>query len=399
MRLAVVTPLDSNATGVAGYSLDLLPHLAEAAQHPIHVFTGGALVRSGPGWYCHPITDLPWQVGDFDLLIYQMGNSPAHDFMAPYLFEYPGLVVLHDVSLHFFFARQAQQGYAARYFRALSYADGLAGTAVGRAFLKQSFPVGYPDYLASEWLAARSLGVIVHSQHAAQLLRRRCPVARMEVIPMPIPVPPLISQAEARQRLGVRDGIYLLMVFGMLNHSKQPMAILEAVSCLRAAGVPVQIAFVGRENGTFQLRPEAERLGLQQSVLALDFVDDRAMVQCWLAAADVGLGLRSAYWGETSAAALRMLSAGLPMIVNAVGAFDELPATACLKIASNNADLAATLTSILQDLYRRPDRRAAMSLAARTYIKETHDPAFAAARYVDFAKQVVGASDVVTTSE
>ena len=35
-----------------------------------------------------------------DRVIYQMGNAWCHDYMWPYLFRWPGLVVLHDAHLH-----------------------------------------------------------------------------------------------------------------------------------------------------------------------------------------------------------------------------------------------------------------------------------------------------------
>jgi glycosyltransferase involved in cell wall biosynthesis len=205
-----------------------------------------------------------------------------------------------------------------------------SGTAVGPRFLKLPFRVDILTFW-SEWLAARSVGVIVHSRHAATMLQQRCPAACLEVIPMPIPVPALVPQADARRQLNVGDESYLLVVFGILNHSKNPIAILEAVGRLSTAGIPVKVVFIGRENGSFRLKAEVERLGLQEIVTGLDFVDDLAIVRHWLAAADVGLGLRSMYWGETSASTLRMLASGLPMIVNAVGAFDELPDAARLE--------------------------------------------------------------------
>ena len=36
----------------------------------------------------------------YDLVVYQLGNSRAHDFMWSFLFRYPGLLVLHDAQVH-----------------------------------------------------------------------------------------------------------------------------------------------------------------------------------------------------------------------------------------------------------------------------------------------------------
>lgn len=50
MRLAMVTPLDPRATGVADYSLDLLPYLAQIAPAEIFVYSNDPM-QSGKDGY------------------------------------------------------------------------------------------------------------------------------------------------------------------------------------------------------------------------------------------------------------------------------------------------------------------------------------------------------------
>jgi len=409
MRVAVVTPLDVRTTGVADYSLDLLPHLARAvgadeapsdaaipmARHPseVVVLTQDAersQPECGDGWTCRQVAELPRLAPELDLIIYQMGNSPAHDFMAPYLHAYPGLVVLHDLSLHDFYVRQATlAGRPAAYLRAFGFGYGLQGTRLARRYLRQPMQIGYPEYLLSEWLAARSPGVIVHSHHAAALLGGRCPAARIEVVPMPMPLPDRVESADARAQLGLAADAYVIVVFGVLNLSKSPIAVLDALSLLLAADIPAQVVFIGQENSAFRLMPEVERRELQADVIQLGFVDDLAMVHLWLSAADVAIGLRSLYWGETPASALRVLAIGLPLIVNDVGAFAELPDSACVKISPDVPDAAEALYLVLEELYREPNRRRAMGVAARDYIGRKHDPGQVADHYVRIAEAIL----------
>jgi glycosyltransferase involved in cell wall biosynthesis len=392
MRLAVVTPLDARSTGVADYSCDLLPHLAQVAGESILVYSrDGAAGTSDvdEGWSWRSINDLARDIREFDLVIYQMGNSPAHDFMAPYLFRYPGLVVLHDLSLHNFFARLAQAGHMATYLRAFGFGYGLEGTGLARRYLQTPLPVGYPQYLVSEWLAARSLAVIVHSHHAASILAGRCPLAQIHFVPMPMPVPPRVSQAEVRKQLGIASETYLMVVFGMLNSSKHPIETLEAVRYLRADGIPAQIVFVGQENSRFHLAPEVERRSLQASVTYVGFVD-MAAARRWMFAADVAVGLRQLYFGETSASALRVLATGTPMVVTNVGAFAELPEPVCVRLPFGAPDLVQALCTVLAQLYRDPARRQAMGQAARDYVMCEHNPTQIAAQYLQVVEQVVG---------
>ena len=388
MRLAIVTPLDAAQTGVADYSRDLLPYLAEAAEHEIAVFTDRAsCTQSGAGWSTRSIDDLPSAARDIDLIVYQMGNSPAHDFMADALWHYPGLVVLHDVSLHYFFARQSRS----RYVQAMGYGYGPAGAVLGRQFLRDFAPVNYPQYLVSETLIDRSPGTLVHSRHACDLLSARCPTARLAYVPMPIPLPPDRSRAATRMRLSVKADEFLIGVFGVLNDSKQPHAIIAAMRQLLDAGVPIKAVFIGRENDSFQLAAEAPRLGLTDHINALGFVEDLALVNEWLAACDVAINLRSPYWGETSASTLRMLATGTPAIVNNIGSFAELPDATCIKLLSDAPDLPHRLAAALHDLYDQPDRRAAMRVAARHHVATEHDPRLVAERYLKVATSILEA--------
>ena len=389
LHLAVVTPLDPRITGVADYSRDLLPYLAEAVADEVTVFTDrDSFAQSGRGWHARPIADLPSTARDFDLIVYQMGNSPAHDFMAEAVFQYPGLIVLHDVSLHYFFARQSR----ARYLRALGYSDDLTGTQLGRQFLRQFVTITYPEYLVSEALVDRSPGVIVHSRHSWSLLSSRCPTARLDYVPMPVPLPLERSQAAARAQLGLPIDVFLIGVFGVLNDSKQPRVILTAMRQLLDEGVPIKAVFIGHENSTFHLAEEAPRLGLSDHIVALDFVDDLVLVHEWLSACAVAINLRSPYWGETSASTLRILAAGTPVIVNDIGSFSELPETACIKLAPAEPDLPGALARALRQLYAQPERRGALRLAARRYVVEEHDPRRVAARYRDVAISLLEAA-------
>src|ERR1700690_1329845 len=103
MRLAWFTPLAPVKSGIAQYSRDLLPALASSCE--IDVFVDGSLdrvERPSAGTALFSAHDFVWKHrrAPYDLVVYQLGNAPCHDYMWPYLIRYPGLVVLHDGQLH-----------------------------------------------------------------------------------------------------------------------------------------------------------------------------------------------------------------------------------------------------------------------------------------------------------
>jgi hypothetical protein len=110
MKLAWFTPWSPPQSGIAGRSAELVPVLASRG-HAIDVFvderhvpvtrasdgaprTGDVRVQSA--------YDFVWRMArrQYDLVVYQLGNSRLHEFIWRYLFRWPGLAVLHDARLH-----------------------------------------------------------------------------------------------------------------------------------------------------------------------------------------------------------------------------------------------------------------------------------------------------------
>lgn len=101
------------------------------------------------------------------------------------------------------------------------------------------------------------------------------------------------------------------------------------------------------------------------------FVAEKMVLRRWFAAADVAISLRTLYWGETSSSTLRVLAAGVPVIVNDIGAFSELPDTACVKLPARVSNIDRALYQALPDLLD-DDRRQSMRTATRNYVKIHH---------------------------
>src|SRR5262249_16060201 len=93
-------------------------------------------------------------------------------------------------------------------------------------------------------------------------------------------------------------------------------------------------------------------------------------------ACDAIVGLRFPTMGETSAAVIRALSLGKPLVVSDVGWFSELPDEVALKIPVGESELDA-LTEALALLAADGRRRAEMSRAAGELALPQHalDPA------------------------
>src|SRR3954470_11457440 len=98
VRIAWFSPLPPIRSGIATYSAAIVPRLS--GTHAIDCFSE------------ENARDFVWQArcDPYDLVVYQLGNAPGHDFMWGYLAAYPGLVVLHDARLHHARARPSPAG-------------------------------------------------------------------------------------------------------------------------------------------------------------------------------------------------------------------------------------------------------------------------------------------------
>ena len=86
MKVAVFSPLPPAPTGVADYTQSLLEGLRTETDWEVHAYTED----------CLPVQERD----ESALTVYQIGNSPHHDFIYPFVFRRPGVLVLHDLVLH-----------------------------------------------------------------------------------------------------------------------------------------------------------------------------------------------------------------------------------------------------------------------------------------------------------
>ena len=99
-RLAWFTPLPPERSGIATYSSEILGLLTDVYDVDI-IVDSLPLQHNGDDRHISAYDFSRRQIKDpYDLIVYQLGNARCHDYIWPYMFRYPGLVVLHDGQLH-----------------------------------------------------------------------------------------------------------------------------------------------------------------------------------------------------------------------------------------------------------------------------------------------------------
>ena len=323
MRVAWFSPLPPVRSGIAAYSAELLPllegnHVVERfAEADAHNFVWKA--RREP----------------YDLVVYQLGNAPCHDYMWAYLAAYPGLVVLHDARLHHARARSLlNQRRFDDYRREFRY-DHPDATPDFAEYAVEG--LGGPIYYFWSMLrvvmrTART--VAVHNARVADELREAYPDVPVEMIRMGVPrdtqpnAPADLDRGEARsaarRALALPDESVVFAAFGKVTAEKRIAQVLGALGALAAEGRDVRLLLVGDADAHATLRDEMARHGVADRVQVTGHVPDEA-IGLHLAAADVCLCLRWPTAQETSASWLRCLAAARPTVVSDLANLVDVP--------------------------------------------------------------------------
>jgi glycosyltransferase involved in cell wall biosynthesis len=327
----------------------------------------------------------------YNLCVYQMGNNIRfHKGIFETLLRYPGVVVLHDPNLHAFHLDYAMQQKCPRSQLVRDFGFGYNGAGVdyARQLLLAGGPRQDERYPLSTRIAQTSIGVIVHSEYARQMVLRDTPDARVTVIQQPVPLQKrTIGKSLAKEQLGLPAETVLLASFGYASPNKHIHSVIEVLPKLRDSFPEVHYAVVGQPIAGYEIAKQIKKHGLEQFVHLTGYVD-QVLYKQYLLAADIGINLRFPTTGETSAALLGMMAAGIPCIVADVDAFSELPDEAVVKLKPG-AEIEKNLILALTALIRKPEWQKMLSEGAHRYILSQADPAKVATKYAGFVAESV----------
>lgn len=384
-KLAYVSPLPPERSGIADYSAEILPELAR--YYDIDVISQQAVVSDT--WvaeYCN-LHDADWLLNhadQYERVLYHFGNSPFHQHMFELLKKVPGVVVLHDFYLSGIVAHMDWIGVVPKGWVHELYLSHGYGAVQDRFYAIDNANVQW-KYPCNFSILQESLGVIVHSDHSRQLAKQwygKSNAQDWTVVPLPRTQAMLMNQKMARETSGLAHDAFVVCSFGLLSPTKLNRRLLDAwLASPLAQNSNCYLVFVGENDAS---EYGAELLATITASVASERIKitgwtDTAQYRAYLAAADVGLQLRTLSRGETSAAVLDCLNYGLPTIVNANGAMAELPSDAVWMLDDEFSD--EDLITALTTLWKNQDKRAELSARARDLINTRHTPRHCAKLY------------------
>jgi glycosyltransferase involved in cell wall biosynthesis len=378
LRMAYVSPLPPERSGIADYTAELLPELAQ--YYDIELITDLSELADPVlqrDFRRLPFRDFEKSARCYDRILYHIGNSPFHCKVPALLERYPGQLVLHDFFLsHLFNKLQSIDGMSL--WRNLYMSHGYPALLAYARKGSDSTVWGYPCNLAVLLSAA---GIFVHSEHAMQLAREWFGISTetWKVIPQLRKMPSEVDRKKARRELGISPDAFLVCSFGFLSEAKLNDLLFWSWLGSGLSRLPnCSLVFVG---GDWEGRPYRPNTPSSSQIRSTGYVSHEEY-EFYLAAADVGVQLRSELSrGETPRSVLDCMAYGMATVVSTHPALTDLPDDSVLRMSENCSN--AELINALETLYREPGYRAQLGKRAQEYVRLKRSPEVVARQYTE----------------
>lgn len=419
MRLAWFTPWSPETSGVAGRSDEVTRALAERgwgidvtidARHraPLPRQSADAVARGERR--VQSAHDFVWRAhrGQYDLVVYQAGNSRHHDFLWPYLFRWPGLTVFHDARLHHARARRLlRPGGPAAYREEFRFNHPDTGMDAAELAVH-----GFDGRYYAQWPMTRAIllasrGAAAHTRLAARELGATCPDRRVSYLPLGSGRWGPVARdrvSTLRREHGASDRTVVFGVFGGLSPDKRVPEILTAFAAVRRRGLDARLWLAGAPDHRVTIPRLAVDLGVADEVSYLGAPDD-ATFEALIAAVDVSVNLRwpsavetSGPWLQAMAAARATITTELPHTAH-VPALDphdwrprnpadgRAPVTVSIDILDEQHSLVAAMTRLATDGVLRDT----LGQSARRYWESEHTLDHMTDAYENVLRQTISA--------
>jgi glycosyltransferase involved in cell wall biosynthesis len=390
--LAILTPLPPSKSGIADYSAQFLPYLAE--HFDIDVYIEGDTVSDkglNSAFRIFHERDFRANATSYGSILYEFGNSEFHSHMVALLDEFPGIVSLHDAFLsglmgYFDFCL----GEKGRYAREMLSAHGSQARHYLAPVRKHHDAVfsSMVDLPCIKYVLDRAVGLISHSPFNLETARRFHPEGwpgPFKIIPQPA-VPPepwtQARRAQARAALGFGSEDIVIASFGHVSWTKLNDQILEAfLQSPLARDRHCHLIFAGelaQDDFGNRLAARIEEANLGGRIKVTGFLPE-AEYQTYLRCADIAIQLRTKSRGGTPRGVLDCLAFGVPAIVNDEASYRDYPEDAVYRLPQNPS--VDDIANALGALRREEGLRALFAGRGLDHARAHHHPKHCAAQY------------------
>ncbi|MDV6344900.1 glycosyltransferase [Nitrosomonas sp. Is37] len=394
-QLVIFSPMPPVENGIADYCAELLPGLSN--EYEVILVIDNHVpppVISSEIKYLHLAQYLYLENEFIDVPhLYHIGNNPDHEYLIPVLLKRPGILVLHDISLHYLVDQMTLRwGDVETYCKLLEYEYGNLGRILAEQFrlYRLRERTMFYELPMIRLIASRSRAIIVHSWYGKTKVLAQEPEVPVEIIRHHLAHSAIfadknLDKKAARNFIGVDQDELLLVSLGFITKAKQIDTVLEVLARCRNRLPKFRYILAGQDQPEqYDIRAAINAYGLEDVVEVTGYLEEDDFY-VYSIAADIVINLRYPTGGETSGTLIRALGVGACVMVVKIGPFTEFPEEVCVQLPwSESFDI--TFMNALLSLAAQPRRRLKIGAAAKKHVQTHHALSASCAAYCRIIK-------------
>lgn len=347
MRIAWFTPL-STKSGISRYSKSVTDQLIKYADVDIWLSKREDLLPTElKKVYFQPTGDLS-QLKDYDFIVYNLGdNLEFHKDIYEISKKFSGIIILHDLVMHHFFA-----GYyiehiknAHAYARAMEQYYGEKGKNIAiDSVYRRIKPVWETEEVANYPLFEKgiegAMGIILHSHNNIEHVKQNF------LGPLTVIYHPFYSQCGSqdygkvdRAILDLPKDKIIIVTIGYVNPNKRIDKVIEVLGEDKELAEKIIYVVIGPYKHNTVYLSDIESLIKKyklENVVKIIGYQQEDMLHAYMSNADAFINLRMPAMESASWSVIEEMYYGKPVIVSNTGFFSEIPEDCLIKIGMDN---------------------------------------------------------------
>ena len=379
-KIAFFTPLNPIKSEISDYSEGILKNLHKFVDIDIFIdseyMPNNNYINNSMNVYQFNSFEKMWK--QYDLCLYQLGNAEYHRYMFDHIKKYPGIVVLHDLSLHDFYAdslcKEEGQFNKEKYLKHVFNNHGYKMYLNSMRSLEHDLEINPYDISMNFFkeIADSSRLVLVHNNFSKSWIENQISFVEVRKLNKAFPVKDYSIEEKRKLKidLGFSDDI-IISAFGRITFTKRIDVLLKAFSKLikERKVSNVKLLLIG------EICDEVKEAILK--IIKNENLDNRIIItghvhneifSNYLQVTDICVNLKHPTSGETPTNLIQALSYNIPCITPNYAQYKEYPDNCCWKVDLGDSEV-DLLTDYLFELVTNQKLRQKMSQNAHEYIK------------------------------
>ncbi|MDH3618390.1 MAG: glycosyltransferase family 4 protein, partial [Nitrosopumilus sp.] len=190
-----------------------------------------------------------------------------------------------------------------------------------------------------------------------------------------------------KKDFGIDEETMIISTFGYIAEHKRLHIVLEAFAKYVKKNINSKFLLVGsylHKQYKKEIEDIIKKLEISDKIIQIGFVED---LEPYIQISDIVVQTRYPTAGETSIITLELMAASKPVIVSNTGWFEELPDKAVIKV-NVDKDEQKTILEAFEKLTTDSEYTKNMSINAKKYVEEQHNPEIIANELFEFLNQV-----------